>query len=120
MAEAAISQGPRVAVLATVETTLKPTLEFIKRKAMVAGKEIEIMPTLMSEAFVALLAGDNATHDRIVSAGLRGALAKADVVVLAQASMARVMEGMEKPAVTVLTSPEIGMMRLKERISALA
>ena len=120
MVEAAISQGPRVAVLATVETTLKPTLEFIKRKAMVAGKEIEIMPTLMSEAFVALLAGDNATHDRIVSAGLREALSKADVVVLAQASMARVMEGMGKPAIPVLTSPECGVMRFKERIAALS
>ena len=120
MAEAAISQGPRVAVLATVETTLKPTLEFIKRKAKEAGKEIEIMPTLMSEAFSALLAGDTATHDRIVAAGLHAALSKADVVVLAQASMARVMEGMEKPAIPVLTSPECGVMRFKERVAALS
>ena len=120
MADSAINQGPRVAVLATVETTLKPTLEFISRKAREAGKEIEILPNLMSEAFTALLAGDNATHDRIVSAGLREALKKADVVVLAQASMARVMEGMEKPAVPVLTSPESGVMRLKERIAALS
>lgn len=117
MVEKAISQGKRVAVLATVETTLKPTLEFIKRKAMEAGKEIEIIPTLMSEAFTALLAGDNATHDRIVLAGLREALANADVIVLAQASMARVMEAMEeKPAVPVLTSPECGVLRLKERL----
>ena len=119
MADSAINQGPRVAVLATVETTLKPTLEFISRKAREAGKEIEILPNLMSEAFTALLAGDNATHDRIVSAGLREALKKADVVVLAQASMARVMEGMEKPAVPVLTSPESGVIRLKERVAAL-
>ena len=120
MAEAAISQGPRVAVLATVETTLKPTLEFIKRKAKEADKEIEIMPTLMAEAFTALLAGDTATHDRIVAAGLHAALSKADVVVLAQASMARVMEGMEKPAIPVLTSPECGVMRFKERVAALS
>ena len=120
MVESAISQGKRVAVLATVETTLKPTLEFIKRKAAEAGKELEIMPTLMSEAFTALLAGDNATHDKIVSAGLREALAKADVVVLAQASMARVMEGMEKPAIPVLTSPECGVVRYKERVAALS
>ena len=120
MVASAIQQGPRVAVLATVETTLNPTLEFIKRRAREAGKEIEILPNLMAEAFTALLAGDNATHDRIVSAGLREALAKADVVVLAQASMARVMETMEKPAVPVLTSPECGVVRLKERVAALA
>ena len=120
MVASAIQQGPRVAVLATVETTLKPTLEFIKRRAREAGKELEILPNLMAEAFTALLAGDHATHDRIVSAGLREALAKADVVVLAQASMARVMDAMDKPAVPVLTSPECGVMRLKERIAALA
>ena len=120
MVEAAIAQGKRVAVLATVETTLKPTLEFIKRKAIEAGKDIEIMPTLMSDAFTALLSGDNATHDRIVSAGLREALGNADVVVLAQASMARVMESMEKPAIPVLTSPECGVVRFKERVAALA
>ena len=120
MVAAAIEQGPRVAVLATVETTLKPTLEFIGRRAREAGKQLDIRPNLMAEAFTALLAGDMATHDRIVSAGLRAALESADVVVLAQASMARVMESMEKPSVPVLTSPESGVMRLKEMIAALA
>ena len=114
MVEAAISEGRRIAVLATVETTLKPTLEYIERKAAAAGKQIELAPNLMAEAFVALLAGDHATHDKIVSAGLLNALANADVVVLAQASMARVMEGMERPQKPVLTSPERGVMRLKE------
>ena len=120
MVASAIELGPRVAVLATVETTLKPTLEFIGRRAREAGTQLDIRPNLMAEAFTALLAGDMATHDRIVSAGLRSALESADVVVLAQASMARVMESMEKPAVPVLTSPESGVVRLKEMIAALA
>jgi aspartate/glutamate racemase len=119
MVEEAIQKGPRVAVLATVETTLKPTLEYVERKAREAGKAINIQPKLMAEAFKALLAGDNETHDRIVSAGLRDALANADVVILAQASMARVMNGMDTPSIPVLTSPEKGVARLKERISRL-
>ncbi len=119
MAEEAIQKGPRVAVLATVETTLKPTLEYINRKAKEAGKELTVVPTLMAEAFKALLAGDNETHDKIVSAGLRAALSSADVVVLAQASMARVMNGMEPSSVPVLTSPERGVQRFKERIECL-
>jgi aspartate/glutamate racemase len=120
MVEEAIARGPRIAVLATVETTLKPTVEFIERKARVAGRQIVLNSTLMAEAFTALLAGDAATHDRIVSGGLREALAGADVIVLAQASMARVLAAMETPAVPVLTSPERGMLRLKETIAALA
>ena len=74
MVEAAIAQGPRIAVLATVETTLKPTLEFISRKALACGRRIEVLPNLMAPAFTALLAGDHATHDQIVSAGLRAAV----------------------------------------------
>ncbi|WP_263770772.1 aspartate/glutamate racemase family protein [Propionivibrio soli] len=119
MVEEAIQKGPRVAVLATVETTLKPTLEYIERKAKQSGKEIVIQAKLMSEAFKALLDGDNKTHDAIVSAGLKEAMASADVVVLAQASMARVMVGMDAPTVPVLTSPERGVTRLKERLDAL-
>lgn len=120
MVEAAIAQGPRVAVLATVETTLKPTLEFVARKARESGITIDLLPSLMAAAFTALLAGDHTTHDRIVLAGLRDAVANADVVILAQASMARVMESMETSTVPVLTSPERGIVRLKERLAALA
>ncbi len=119
MVEEAIQQGPRIAVLATVETTLKPTLEYIERKGREAGKQITVLPTLMPEAFKALLAGDNETHDRIVSTGLREALNSADVVVLAQASMARVMNDMPASDVPVLTSPERGIQRLRERIKRL-
>ena len=120
MVEEAIEKGPRIAVLATVETTLKPTLEYIERKARAAGKQITVLPTLMAEAFKALLAGDNETHDRIVSNGLHEALGAADVVVLAQASMARVMSNMPPSVAPILTSPERGVQRLKERIAGLS
>lgn len=119
MVEEAIEKGPRIAVLATVETTLKPTLEYIERKAHASGKQITVVPTLMAEAFKSLLAGDNETHDRIVSAGLHEALGTADVVVLAQASMARVMNNMPPSKVPVLTSPERGIQRFKEKIERL-
>ena len=119
MVEEAIQKGPRIAVLATVETTLKPTLEYIHRKAREAGKEIDVQPTLMADAFKALLDGDNETHDQIVSAGLLAALGTADVVVLAQASMARVMKDLPPSDVPILTSPERGINRLKERVERL-
>ena len=119
MVEEAIEKGPRIAVLATVETTLEPTLEYIRRKACTAGKAIEVQPTLMPEAFKALLDGDNATHDRLVADGLRAALGNADVVVLAQASMARALKDVPLGDTPVLTSPERGIRRLKERIGQL-
>lgn len=119
MVEEAIALGGRIAVLATVATTLEPTLDFVRRKAAAAGKALEIIPKLMPEAFTALLAGDNAAHDRIVAAGLRDALANSDVVMLAQASMARVLQTLSTPpAIPVLTSPERGVLWLKQLAQA--
>ena len=113
MVENAIEQGQRIAVLATVATTLKPTLSYVQRKVQESGKPREIVPVLMEEAFHALLAGDTATHDRIVSEGLKNAFASADVIMLAQASMARVLQQLPTPPVPVLTSPESGVRWLK-------
>ncbi|MFW0767732.1 aspartate/glutamate racemase family protein [Trabulsiella odontotermitis] len=113
MVENAIAQGQRIAVLATVATTLKPTLSYVQRKVQESGKPREIVPVLMEDAFHALLAGDMATHDRIVSEGLKNAFASADVIMLAQASMARVLQQLPTPPVPVLTSPESGIRWLK-------
>jgi Asp/Glu/hydantoin racemase len=113
MVENAIEQGQRIAVLATVATTLKPTLSYVQRKVQESGKPREVVPMLMEDAFHALLAGDNATHDRIVSEGLKKAFDSADVIMLAQASMARVLQQLPTPPVPVLTSPESGIRWLK-------
>ncbi len=121
MAAEAINSSRKIAVLATVETTLKPTLEFIERKAKQAGKDIEIKSHLMAEAFASFLAGDLDKHDAIVSAGVRSAVEmKCDSIILAQASMARVLDKMEKLPVPVLTSPERGVKDLKARLDKLA
>ncbi len=116
----AIDSAKRIAVLATVETTLNPTLAFIRRKAVESDKAIDIEPTLMAEAFKAFLAGELDTHDSIVAKGIEAALRKkCDVIVLAQASMARVLEKTGPLPVPVLTSPERGIRLLKSRVDQL-
>lgn len=92
MVKEAIEKGERIAVLATVATTLKPTLDYVQRKIQESGKPRAVTPILMEEAFHALLAGEMDTHDRIVADGLKTAFSQADVVMLAQASMARVLQ----------------------------
>lgn len=119
MVDEAIALGGRISVLATVATTLEPTLEFVRRKAAAAGKNLDIVPMLMPEAFIALLDGDNTTHDRIVAEGLQKALASSDVVMLAQASMARVLTTLPTPpSIPGLTSPERGILWLKQLAAA--
>lgn len=120
MVDAAIAKGGVISVLATVETTLRPTLNLVRRKAAEQGKKIELRQVLMADAFRALLAGDTATHNQIVQHGVMEAARGSDVLVLAQASMARALAGLGTIPVPVLTSPELGMRHLKALVDGLA
>ena len=116
MAEEAVRMGRRIGVAATLRTTLEPTIELLNTKASQAGRTIEIVESLSEGAFEAVLAGDVVTHDRILAEKLIRDLHDVDVIVLAQASMARVVG--EMPAgllkVPVLSSPELAVRRAKE------
>ena len=116
MAEEAVRKGTRIGVAATLRTTLEPTIELLKTKAAQAGREIEVVESLTDGAFEAVLAGDVATHDRILADALVRDLHDVDLIVLAQASMARVVNEMPAGAldVPVLSSPELAVRRAKE------
>lgn len=116
MAEAAIQRGPRIGVLATVRTTLEPTLALIHTKAAALVAKVTVTDKLCEGAFDAVLSGDTATHDRIVGAALMELASHSDVVVLAQASMARVVANMLPGSITVpvLSSPELAVQRTRK------
>ncbi len=119
MAQRAVETGSRIGVLATLVTTLEPTVALVRDTAAAAGRPVEVTPLLCEGAFEAVIAGDTATHDRMVLEGLSRLAAQVDVVVLAQASMARVAASAEC-AVPVLSSPALAMERVAEEIAALA
>lgn len=116
MAEEAVRLGHRIGVAATLRTTLEPTIELLKEKASQNRRTIEIVESLSEGAFEAVLAGDVMTHDRILAEKLIRDLHDVDVIVLAQASMARVVNEMPAGAlkVPVLSSPELAVRRAKE------
>jgi Asp/Glu/hydantoin racemase len=118
MAEKAISMGKRIGVLATLRTTLEPTTELVRNKAK--GSDVTIVDVLCEGAFDAVMAGDGATHDALVGRALKALMAEVDVVVLAQASMARVLETLEPSSLTVpvLSSPELGVQRMGDLLKA--
>ncbi len=120
MAEEAVRRGTRIGVLATLATTLEPTVRLLRETAAAQSQRIEVIPCLCDGAFDAVIAGDNRTHDRIVSAALARLAADVDVVVLAQASMAGVVarmpaEARNKP---VLSSPGPAIRRAREVLAA--
>lgn len=121
MAEKAVATGRRIGVLATLPTTLAPTAALVRRKAEAAGKPVEVIEHLCEGAFEAVMAGDGATHDRIVGEALTQAMKGVDAIVLAQASMARVVESL--PADTlpapVFASPRLGVESARDTLRAL-
>lgn len=114
MAEKAVELGSRIVVAATLATTLDPTMRLLESKAALSGKNVTLEPLLVAEAYEKLMQGDKKAHDRLLAAKLEEEAKAADVVVLAQASMAQVLTAL--PASEqgkFLTSPRLGMERVK-------
>ncbi len=116
MAEEAVSLGKRIALVASVSSTLGPTERLLRRKAEVANKVIEVKQALADGALQKLQAGDAASHDSMVTDTVRAAAAEADVVVLAQASLTRVLPLLTDLSVPVLSSPRAGVRRILELV----
>jgi Asp/Glu/hydantoin racemase len=120
MAEKAVSEGGKIGVLATLQTTLEPTVALVRSTALAGGREVEVVPRLCEGAFEAVLAGRTDEHDGMVRKGLAELIPQVDVVVLAQASMARVVGQLAPELRTkpILTSPELAILRTGTVLSA--
>lgn len=115
MAEKAVSLGKRIAVVATVPTTVGPSVRLIEQKAREAGKEIEIETHLVKDAMMILIEkGDVETHNSMVLGEVEAAAESCDVVVLAQGSMTVLLPLLGRIKKPVLTSPKLGVERVKE------
>lgn len=121
MADKAVQTARTIGVIATLSTTLEPTHALIQARADTLGREIEIVTHLCSGAFEAVSSGDSATHDQIVRQGLRELMDQVDVIVLAQASMARVVDTMneQEKRVPILSSPLLGVEAAKKVLDSL-
>ena len=93
----------------------------LREKAEEAGIEIEIVESLCDGAFDAVLAGDSITHDRILSQALRNEMKGVDVVIPAQASMARVVKTMPNGTLSmpVLSSPKMAVLQARDVMAGL-
>jgi Asp/Glu/hydantoin racemase len=115
MAAAAVQRGRCLGVAATLPTTLNPTMRLLQQKAAEAGQEIELKPLLVEAAYRQLMSGDKEGHDAILAEALLALAQSADVVVLAQASMARVLPRLpEAIQAQFLSSPRLGMEQVRQ------
>jgi Asp/Glu/hydantoin racemase len=115
MAAAAVRAGSRIGVIVTFPPTLPVTRSLLAEAADEAGAAIEVREALVPDALDALLAGDAATHDRLLlEAGGRLAEEGAEVIVLAQVSMAHLVEPLRARARRpVLSSLETSLLAVR-------
>lgn len=114
MAEVACQTGEKIGVVATLETTLGPTVRLIKKKAEKMDKDVEITEKLCEGAFDLLRSGDKKAHNEIVINAIKELTKKVDVIVCAQGSMVALLAELGETPVPVLTSPRLGAERAVE------
>jgi hypothetical protein len=109
MAERAVRMGPRVLVAAALESTLEPTRALVLSAAAQAGVGVRPNALLVAGAWAHFEAGDTARYIEVLADAIRDAARAADVVVLAQASMAPVADELADVGIEVLSSPRLGV-----------
>lgn len=113
--ERAVMQAERVGVLATVATTMHPTVDLIRRKAEERGRRVEVVEGLADSALEALMSGDRERHDRMLIAKARELAPQVDVLLFAQASMTRLEHQVaEETGRPVLSSPRPAIERARD------
>lgn len=118
MVEHAVKNYKRIGIIATAPTTLKPSKDLVNEKARAQKGSIKVESVLCRNAFDAFLAGNMSEHDKIVSTHLLDLMKKVDVVLLAQASMMRIVDTLDEKekTVPVLSSPRLAIERLAKVI----
>jgi Asp/Glu/hydantoin racemase len=120
MISEAVATAARIGIVATISTTLEPTRRLLHARADASGQAIVTEQVLVEQALPALLGGDGATHDRLVKEQTLELAQRVDVVVLAQASMARVLEAMPEAErrVPILSSPHLALAQVGQLLEA--
>lgn len=117
MAEEAVESGKRIAVYGSVSTTMIPSCQLIERIAAERGKEVEVTPYLIEDAFRVLTEDkDKKRHNRMVTDKIYKTHERYDVLVLAQASMSVVIPELSGIDKKILYSTDSGIRKLKEML----
>lgn len=109
MAEAAVRQGRHILVAACLPSTLAPTIRLLNECAAADDRQVEIETMLLPSAWHWFQEGNEAAFVRAIADAMLNAPPTADVVVLAQASMAGAAALLTELAMPVLSSPRLGV-----------
>lgn len=113
MMKKAVQIGRKITLLVTARTTLAPSVQKLFLEAERIGRKIELTQIVCPEALRLLKSGDGASHDALVKKAAQS-VQSADVLVLAQASLAHLGPGLEALCgCPVLSSPKLCVEQIK-------
>ena len=116
MCSLAVTQGSRITVLATAESTVRPTLKKLEEEAALQGKTVTLSSLCCPEALVHLKASQKAKHDKLVLDMARE-VKDSDTIVLAQASMAHLEDLVQaQTRIRTLSSPLLCIQEVAKRL----
>jgi hypothetical protein len=115
LADRAVQQGPRVLVVVALASTLAPTQALLADSAARLQRAITLVPLHVDGAWVHFERGDRDAYLAAIAGAVRAHAAGADVVVLAQASMAAATEMLKDLPIDALSSPSLGVAAAVER-----
>ncbi|MCH4192656.1 MAG: aspartate/glutamate racemase family protein [Butyrivibrio sp.] len=115
MCREAVRNGKRIGVLATLQTTLEPTKNTLRRVAREAGRRVE----LVDGVFDAFGADADKFNELMLEKGKEMAAEHVDVIVLCQGSMAFGEKYLHDVlGIPVLSSPRFGAAELRKALAA--
>ena len=119
MAERALSLGRRLGIAVTFPPTEASSTRLLREASERSGVEVELVPRFIPGAYDALLGGNPERHDGLLLEGL-DALAGQDLdaIVLAQVSMARILERAEgRYRIPLLSSLPLSLEAVREALA---
>jgi Asp/Glu/hydantoin racemase len=121
MALEAVENYGTIGVVATLPSTLEPTMRLIEKQAEILGKKVRLIDGLAKGAYDALVGGSPENHDQIILNTAIRLAKQVDALVLAQGSMSRMEKKLrQQTGIPVLSSPTRGVMEIKRLLGASA
>ncbi len=115
--EEVLERGGKVALVVTFKPSVDALLTELAAMAAADGKTVDVQAILIDDAFDALLAGNQAEHDRLIvqaASKIRGY----DVIVFGQFSMSSAAAAVQAlQNVPVLTTPDCAVRKLKRLLT---
>lgn len=114
MAERAVEIGGSIIVFGTLESSMNPTVDLIKKKASEAGKDVQVETVIIEGAHEALQDSNKRLHDRLIIDVVDTYGQQSDLMVLAEAYMADSLYEETHEHDKLLTSPYLAIAKIQE------